>query len=229
MIEHSDTLNEIAVAINDVMGQVGYVQKQAGKNLNYTYAGEKALIEAIRPHMVANGLSLIPVHSNVLPLETYSVKDGKTMNLSRVSSTFMLLHTSGEWIMVGTPGEGSDMGDKSLNKAQTGAFKYALRELFTIETGDDPDDFASVGRDSGEPAWKIDQFKDRVRDYIRARAIDAILDGTPDSVARWATGVALKGRSLEEVERQGKLAKLASDVESVLDKQLEMKEAENGK
>src|SRR3990167_1905296 len=30
-------------------------------------------------------------------------------------------------------------GDKSVNKAMTGMLKYALRQTFLIETGDDPD------------------------------------------------------------------------------------------
>ena len=43
-------------------------------------------------------------------------------------------------------GEGSDTGDKASNKALTGAYKYALRQTFCIETGDDP---ASTPR----PRW----------------------------------------------------------------------------
>ena len=37
---------------NWIMSQVGYVQKKSAKNLNYTFAGEAALIQAVRPWMV---------------------------------------------------------------------------------------------------------------------------------------------------------------------------------
>ena len=47
------------------------------------------------------------------------------------------------YIDVTAPGEGADSGDKSGNKANTCAYKYALRQTFVIETGDDPDEEAS--------------------------------------------------------------------------------------
>jgi hypothetical protein len=38
-----------------------------------------------------------------------------------------------------TLGEGSDTGDKTLNKCMTAAYKYAIRQTLMISTGDDPD------------------------------------------------------------------------------------------
>ena len=45
--------------------------------------------------------------------------------------------------MVKVLGDGADTGDKASYKAMTGAMKYALRQTFVIETGDDPDDTPS--------------------------------------------------------------------------------------
>jgi hypothetical protein len=45
---------------------------------------------------------------------------------------------SGTFIEVMSSGEGSDTRDKASNKALTGAYKYAIRRTFCIETGDDP-------------------------------------------------------------------------------------------
>ena len=51
-MEHK-TIHE---AINAVMDEVGYVKKSKAANLNYSFAGEAALIAAIRPSMVGHGI-----------------------------------------------------------------------------------------------------------------------------------------------------------------------------
>lgn len=131
----------INAAVNATMQKVGYVQKQRaapGSGLNYSFAGEAALIEALRPAMVEHGLFLVP--DSIEPsTDTYTTKAGAVMNRSIVSVGYTLHHVSGECLRVAAMGEGSDVGDKSYPKAMTGALKYALRQLFLVETGDDPD------------------------------------------------------------------------------------------
>ena len=58
-------------AINAVMQEVGYVRKQSSGDLNYTYAGERALIQALRPAMVEHGIYVYPSGIDNLRLETY--------------------------------------------------------------------------------------------------------------------------------------------------------------
>jgi hypothetical protein len=59
---------------------------------------------------------------------------------------------SDTYIDIQTTGEGADSGDKSSNKAMTGGYKYALRQVFCIETGDDPDKYPSEERVTPKPA-----------------------------------------------------------------------------
>lgn len=129
-------------AINKVMDEVGYVKKSKAANLNYSFAGEAALIAALRPAMVENGLymSVQKVHS--VTRENYTTAKGTAMVNTVIHATVRFAHTSGEFIDVDAVGEGSDSGDKSANKAMTGLYKYALRQTFCIETGDDPDKYA---------------------------------------------------------------------------------------
>ena len=63
-------------AINHVMGRVGYVQKQRSGTLKYTYAGETALIEAIRPHMVDVGLIFYQSGVELLNRAEFTSKSG---------------------------------------------------------------------------------------------------------------------------------------------------------
>jgi hypothetical protein len=130
------TINE---AINKVMREVGYVKKQSADGLKYTYASEQALIRALRPPMVEEGLALVPTNYDVILTEGIVTSRGTPMNRVIVLGTFTLTGRDGESMTVQALGEGTDSGDKAVNKAQTGAYKYALRQSFLIEAGDEDD------------------------------------------------------------------------------------------
>jgi hypothetical protein len=131
-------------AINAIMQEVGYVKKQRSAGLNYSYAGEAALIEALRPAMVDNGVYCYVKEITDIQRSEYATKSGTAMvNISLTAKIEFVHAPSGSSIIVTARGEGSDSGDKASNKASTGAYKYALRQTFCIETGDDPDKFAS--------------------------------------------------------------------------------------
>ncbi len=71
-------------------------------------------------------------------------KNGSARRITSLVSVVRFTHVpTGTYIDVMAPGEGADAGDKSSPKAATGAYKYALRQTFLIETGDDPDKDAS--------------------------------------------------------------------------------------
>lgn len=130
-------MSKIAVAINEVYKRIGYVQKDGNVNFGntkYNYAGEAAFIKAIRPVMTEFGLSIAPINMEIL-----SNQNG----LVNISAIYRLLHTSGESLDIFSLGQGKDSADKAIPKALTGAYKYALRQTFMIETGDDPDNVGS--------------------------------------------------------------------------------------
>jgi hypothetical protein len=162
------THQNVYEAVNAVMQEVGYVVKQSSPNLNYTYAGEAALIAAIRPSMVENGLVVHP--SGVLNrmTEQYTNKNGTVMTRVIADFTFTFYHgPSQTGFNVTVVGEGVDSGDKAANKAMTAAYKYALRETFCIETGDDPDKYPSTdferGMDDGQEYSKPKPSKPATR------------------------------------------------------------------
>lgn len=143
----------LLTAINTVMHAVGYVQKQRASGLNYSFAGEAALIAALRPAMVENGLTLVPVGMTILFSEGFSNTKGTLMHHVRVGATYRLSHApTGEREDLYAIGEAIDAGDKACNKAMTGAYKYALRQGFMIETGDDPDENPSENYERKAPA-----------------------------------------------------------------------------
>lgn len=140
-------------AMAAVMEEVGYVKKQRSAGLNYSYAGEAALIEALRPAMVEQGVFVhVLRYFNVLQT-SYTTAKGTDMTRTVLQAVIRFAHESGTFIDVESAGEGADSGDKSVNKAMTGAYKYALRQTFCIETGDDPDKYPSEPKQTA-PASK---------------------------------------------------------------------------
>jgi hypothetical protein len=126
-------------AIVATMADVGYVQKESSRGLNYSYASEAALIQALRPVMVEHGIFCY-VLSYTPEREKYETTKGTAMTATVASGVVRFVHApTGTYIDVMALGEGADAGDKSANKAMTGLLKYALRQTFLIETGDDPD------------------------------------------------------------------------------------------
>lgn len=148
-------------AINTVMQGVGYVQKEKpkqGGGLSYSFAGESALIQALRPSMVANEIYMHVAEIKNVEREQYTTAKGTQMINTVVTGVIRFVHApSDTHIDVWATGEGSDAGDKSANKAMTGMFKYALRQTFMIETGDDPDRNASEERVTTSKTVKVEK------------------------------------------------------------------------
>lgn len=139
----------VYTAVIAVMGQVGYVQKKMSPGLRYSFAGEAALIKAIRPAMVAEGLFCYVEELTEVENREYLSTNGTQMVNVTMTGYVRFVHApSGTSFRVSARGEGSDSGDKANNKAMTGLLKYGLRQTFLIETGDDPDDDDQTDRAS---------------------------------------------------------------------------------
>ena len=153
-------------AIDAVYQKIGYVHKGGnvdGGGMRYSFAKESDFIAALRPEMIAAGISQHAKEMAVISNERIETvrrnNDGKEYSSYQfrvcVKVVYRFTHgASKTWRDVEAFGEGMDTGDKSFNKAMTGANKYALRQTFMIETGDDPDKYASHpdgGIETGEP------------------------------------------------------------------------------
>lgn len=145
MIEHKNVYE----AIQSVYGEVGYVQKESSRQLTYTYASESGFIKALRPSFINHGLIVRVKQIDIHQLENYETSKGTVMTRVIVTGRVEFTHTpTATSIEAMALGEGADAGDKAVNKAMTDFYKYALRQTFMIETGDDPDSEPSVERKS---------------------------------------------------------------------------------
>lgn len=126
-------------AMQRVMQQVGYVQKTGENEFHhYSYATEADTIAALRPAMLKEGLVLTPSVFGAPHMDEHG-------NIHIVMAYTLWHAPSGEAITFYIPAAGNDrsnkgtVGDKGIYKAMTGAMKYALRQAFMLETGDDPE------------------------------------------------------------------------------------------
>lgn len=148
-IEVKDAETAILAVYNDVQ----YVQKQHAAQLGYSFAGEAAILAALRPSMVRHGLTGRVVKVRKVKTREYQTKSGTYMTNTSLELKVRFTHApSGTFVTCVARGEGSDSGDKSTAKAMTGAFKYAYRETFSLETGDDPDQHSSRDMERGAPS-----------------------------------------------------------------------------
>ena len=175
MIEHKN----IHEAINAVMEEVGYVKKQKSNDVKYTFAGEAALIAALRPAMVEHGIYMHVAKIENVVRENITTKSGAQMVNTLTTGVVRFTHSqSGTSIDSWSTGEGFDSGDKSANKAMTGLYKYAMRQTFCIETGDDPDTFSAERKAVGKVAQS--DISDKLWDHFQKVSDDAVKAGVPN-------------------------------------------------
>lgn len=167
-------------AINAVMNEVGYVKKSRSAGVSYSFAGEAALIAAIRPAMVENGIYMHVLKIDNVTRENITTAKGAQMINTLITATIRFTHApSGTFIDSASTGEGFDSGDKSANKAMTGLYKYAMRQTFCIETGDDPDKYPSEERKSTESKNPMtledaEKYKDANGELYTAKSIEQL-------------------------------------------------------
>ncbi len=152
MTEDKTTEAEILEAlihqkILNVMSSVKYMPKDGNVKLKtggYKYLSAEEIVKNIRAEMIKQGLIIWPVSCRT---------DEVGQTQKDITMTYRILAVEdGSFINVQVTGGGHDSMDKKSYKAMTGAYKYALRQTFMIETGkDDPDKTpSSKGRDTSE-------------------------------------------------------------------------------
>jgi hypothetical protein len=129
----------VFAALLRAMHRTGYIQK-GGYNqaMSYSFVQEAGAIDAVRPHLLEEGLVIIP-SATINRIDDW----GNVF----VDVDYNVVHVeTGDSFKFSMPGCGNDWktksnmaGDKGLPKAITSANKYALLKLFQMATGDDPE------------------------------------------------------------------------------------------
>ena len=155
-MEKSESITNLVAATLKVMAEVKGIEKNLtvgeGKN-SYSGVADKDVKQAVGEAMQRNGLTIfctdieektdVSLWDEVDQWSKSTPKDIKRKQsvFTKVITSYMLCHESGEYVTLKGFGHGVDSQDKSAGKATTYALKYALLYTFLIPTGkiDDAD------------------------------------------------------------------------------------------
>jgi hypothetical protein len=160
-MEKSSSIIEITKAIVAVMKEVKGIEKSmtvgTGNN-SYKGVSDKDVKNAIGKAMENNGLAIVPVGVEpTLQIDRWTETGGqygdkqKQSVFTSVTTKYLLLHTSGEYIEISGYGHGTDTQDKAAGKATTYALKYTLLYTFMVPTGKIDDADATHSDDIEQP------------------------------------------------------------------------------
>lgn len=165
---------KIYKAIVGVMNDVGAVKKtDKNPQQGYRYRGIDAVMNALQPAMIKNGIYVVPQVISQEREERTTSKGGLLI-YSIVRVKYIFYADDGSYVEAMVIGEGMDSGDKSSNKAMSAAFKYACFQTFCIPT----EEMLDSEKEDPEPVPKSQQ-KISVDD---ARKIKLMLEETNSDV-----------------------------------------------
>lgn len=198
----SEQCDKIAAALVAVSDSVRYVGK-SGENTfdKYSYAKlddyVRATSDALRQQKVCV-LTSVTSSESLPPRKT---KSGNEEQVVRLGITMRAIHESGQWAEVDAVGEGQDRSDKAIYKANTGARKYAIAQLFGLATSDNAEEELPEPKPQREVASKP---KEETPGQVLVREVAAWSGLTaPTDVNAAARGVMAKAGVV--VEKGGKL------------------------
>jgi hypothetical protein len=115
---------------------IGHIAKGGRNDFHkYDYVTDADVLDKVRDALYAQGVAVLV---NVVTVEHHFGEDKNVFTTVRGDVTFTDSE-SGEQMVAGFAGTGSDKGDKGYYKAVTGGVKYQLLKTLLIPTGDDPE------------------------------------------------------------------------------------------
>lgn len=175
-------IGDVAAALAKAAADIGTVA-ETGKNDHhrYRYASVADLARAVQPALSKHGLAIVP-----LRYDTEWSGNG-----CRVTAHYRIVHSSGQHLDAVAIGEGIDKGDKAAYKAQTGAWKYLVRTLFAIPTGDDAEQDSPQRSGSRAQSNRRPGGSEPRAGWDRRKAIAKAVQGqcSVEDVERWLSAV----------------------------------------
>lgn len=136
--EKVQTPNKLVQELAKIQKELDKIEKDGKNNRQgFDYVSESQVKSKLQNKLADHGIMIIP-HYEILNSWTNQTNNGKTMNYVSVMGSFKLTNGSDEFVG-SMPGIGMDSGDKAIYKAETGAQKNFLMQLFLMSTGDDPE------------------------------------------------------------------------------------------
>lgn len=144
MTEEVKALN-IYQRLNEVRKAIAFIQKDkpvsTGGQGSYMAVTHDAVTAAVRPHLIAHGIMVVPRLTKAATVQDSGMTTGKGIPIIRYEATFDIdfvnCDAPTDKATVTIEAHALDNGDKAPGKAASYATKYAMLKLFSIETGED--------------------------------------------------------------------------------------------
>lgn len=140
-------MSEVYKAIAAVMAHMakeGIGKDRKNSQQGYNFRGIDDVYNALSAVLSANNLVILPYVQNI-SREERQTKSGGALNYTILTVDFSLVSAKDASVhVVRTIGEAMDSADKSANKAQSAALKYAALQVFMIPTEGDNDPDATT-------------------------------------------------------------------------------------
>lgn len=138
-MSESEKSPQIFSLMGKIMAEISPVSKDR-KNIqqNYSFRGIDDMYNAVQPILAKYGVFCMPSYSTPVITERKSKNGGAIFDCS-VTGVFTFYAPDGSSVSTTVPNGAMDSGDKAVSKALSGAYKYALMQVFCIPT-DEPKD-----------------------------------------------------------------------------------------
>ena len=147
-------MKNIAAKMVKIMADCAYVQKNGVNSFHgYKFATASDVLEKVNASLVKHNVCS-GVNAELIDMvDTTNQSGNKTEHLATVKTTVNLIDVdSGETLTCIGLGNGADVGDKAIMKAQTASLKYAYLMSLAIATGDDPENDITTDLRNSTPA-----------------------------------------------------------------------------
>jgi hypothetical protein len=184
------TIHQRMIAILAELPAIGKDSRNTQQNFNFRSHDD--VLNALNPLLAKHGVYLVPEVVERERLDTRTTGQGKTMYEVNLLVRYTFYGESGDSISASAWGEGTDMGDKSTNKAMTMAFKNVLAQAFAVSTSEtvdtdreSPEETTTRGGGSSNRPDNVPVADEADVEYLRKLA--ALCDVTPDEVEKLLT------------------------------------------
>ena len=147
-------MKNIAAKMVKIMADCAYVQKNGVNSFHgYKFATASDVLEKVNASLVKHNVCSVVNAELIDMVDTTNQSGNKTEHLATVKTTVNLIDVdSGETLTCIGLGNGADVGDKAIMKAQTASLKYAYLMSLGIATGDDPENDITTDLRNSTPA-----------------------------------------------------------------------------
>lgn len=193
-----------------VRRSVQYIQKDA-KVQGYKAITHDAVTSEVKPHLIAQGIMIVPRQVKGECLDSGSVTSGGTTIVRYEAGyeiDFVNIDNPEDRVTVPLESHALDHGDKAPGKAISYATKYAILKLLSIETGESDEARSPMSaKVKIEKSVKDDLYKQTVEALEESDAVkleEAWSDfDTDEKVVLWGMFNSQQRRAIKQLKEEG--------------------------